>query len=63
MSPDDHAWVGQMDRHATALKIAIDSNRKIPSQFRLASMLMIDAAINNIRCDVDPQLKPKAESA
>lgn len=52
MSPDDQAWVGQVERQATALKIAIDSNRKIVPAARLASMRMVDAAVGAVRLEV-----------
>lgn len=55
MSPDDQAWVDQIERRATALKIAIDSNRKIRSDQRLASMRMVDAAVRSVKFEVGPQ--------
>lgn len=55
LSPDDQAWISQMERHATALKIAIDSNRKIISAARLAAMRTVDAAVRAARYEIEPR--------
>jgi len=60
MSPDDKAWLGQIERHATALKIALESNRKIPGDVRLASMRIVDAAVRTARHAM--ALKPVTEA-
>jgi hypothetical protein len=61
MSPDDQAWAEQVERRATALKIAIDSNRKVNAALRLASMRLVDVAVKSATEEVESAGKPATE--